>query len=41
MPIPLPPVRLIRYDDSTANLVYDALTSMIAGHPQAAETYTF
>ena len=37
----LPPIRLIRYDPATERLVYDGLTSVIAGHPQAKETYTF
>jgi len=37
----LPPPRIIGYDDSTQKIVYDALTSVIAGQTKAVTTYRF
>jgi hypothetical protein len=39
--LPLPPKSAIRCDDATAQEVHDLLTSVIAGHPGAVQTYTF
>ncbi len=41
MPVFLPPIHPVRYGDATTKLVYDGLTSFIAGHPQAIHPYTF
>jgi hypothetical protein len=41
MSLPLPPRSLIRTDAATAQYVYEQLTSVIVGHPQATTTYRF
>lgn len=41
MPLPLPPVSIIRCDAPTAQHVHELLTSVIAGHHQATTTYRF
>lgn len=41
MPLSLPPRKLIRPNEEHAELIYRELTSVIAGHPGARETYTF
>jgi hypothetical protein len=41
MALPLPPKSVIRCDPPTAQEVHDLLTSVIAGHPGAVETFTF
>lgn len=41
MPLPLPAKAQIKCDPQTVRLVHDLLTSVIAGHPQAATTYRF
>lgn len=41
MALQLPPPALIRNDEATAQLVYDELTKLIAGHPNATTTYLF
>lgn len=41
MSLPLPPRSIIRCDAATAQHVYELLTSVIAGHPQATTTYRF
>lgn len=41
MSLSLPPKFIIRCDTNTARYVYDQLTSVIAGHPQATTTYRF
>jgi hypothetical protein len=41
MELALPPPKLIRYDESTTQYVYDRLTSVIIRHPMAEQPFTF